>query len=286
MIENQKIIELFTESAFNEKVNWDNIVPKQYCRFIQEKCIKVRKSDPSVSIGTCTVAYGKENNNVIICPHRLIENNQIFLDCIHLLTLHEPGNELHIIPEISIPGGNVDYVLVSAKGGEIKDFVGIELQTLDTTGSVWGYRQSFLQSKNIKQSIFDENAVFGMNWKMTAKTILVQMHHKISTFENLNKHLVLVLQDCLMNYMKKEFSFEHISTVPKIGDSFHFHSYQLLANKNKYHLSLLKRASTDANGIARCLGLKAEANVDLEVFLKMLESKISEKTLLKLQKNK
>jgi hypothetical protein len=173
-------------------------------------------------------------------------------------------------------------VLASVKNEKVKDFVGIELQTLDTTGSVWGYRQSFLESKGLTHANYDETATFGMNWKMTAKTILIQMHHKISTFENLNKHLVLVMQDCLMNYMKKEFSFEHISTVPKIGDSFHFHSYQLLKEKSKYRLSLTERASTDAVGIAQCLGLKAEAKVDLEVILKSLESKISEKTLLKL----
>jgi hypothetical protein len=163
-----------------------------------------------------------------------------------------------------------------------QDFAGIELQTLDTTGSVWGYRQAFLESQGLKQADFDKSATFGMNWKMTAKTVLVQMHHKITTFENLNKHLVLVLQDCLMNYMKKEFSFEHISKVPKIGDSFQFHSYQLRAYKNRYRLSLLERASTDANGIAHCLGLKAEANMDLEVILNMLEDKIQEKTLLRL----
>ena len=281
-MENQKITELFAESTLRKTVKWNNLLTKQQCPFINKKCVKIRKSEPSISIGTCTVAYGKSNDNVIICPHRLIENNQIFLDCIHLLTQHEPGNELHIIPEVSVPGGSIDYVLASVKNGKIKDFTGVELQTLDTTGSVWGYRQSFLESQGIKQPVFDENATFGMNWKMTAKTILVQMHHKITTFENLNKHLVLVLQDCLMKYMKKEFSFEHISTVPKIGDSFHFHSYQLLANKDKYSLSLLERASTDAGGIAQCLGLKAEANVELEVILKMLESKISEKTLLKL----
>jgi hypothetical protein len=280
-MENQKIIELFAESALSKNVKWGNLITKQHCPFIGKKCVKVRKSEPAISIGTCTVAYGRERANVIICPHRLTENSQIFLDCIHLLSLHEPGNELHIIPEIAIPGGNIDYVLASVRNGKIKDFTGIELQTLDTTGSVWGYRQSFLESKGLKQSDYD-NASFGMNWKMTAKTILMQMHHKITTFENLNKHLVLVLQDCLMNYMKKEFSFEHISTVPKMGDSFHFHSYQLLANRNKYRLSLLARASTDTNGIARCLGLKAEANMDLEVVLKMLESKISKKTLLKL----
>jgi hypothetical protein len=279
-----KIVELFAESTLNKGVKWNKSVEKQYCPYIAKKCVKVRKSEPSISIGTCTVAYGKENANVIICPHRLIENNQIFLDCIHLLSLHEPGNELHILPEISIPGGSVDYVLASVKNGNVKDFVGIELQTLDTTGSVWGYRQSFLESKGLKQADFDENTTFGMNWKMAAKTILIQVHHKITTFENLNKHLVLVLQNCLMNYMKKEFSFEHISTTPKIGDSFHFHSYQLLvlAEKSRYRLSLSERTSTDAEGIAQCLGLKAEAKVDLEVILKALESKISGRTLLKL----
>jgi hypothetical protein len=173
-------------------------------------------------------------------------------------------------------------VLASVKNGKIKDFTGIELQTLDTTGSVWAYRQSFLESKGLKQPDYDKTASFGMNWKMTAKTILMQIHHKITTFENLNKHLVLVLQDCLMSYMEKEFSFEHISKIPKIGNSFHFHSYQLLANKDRYRLSLLARTSTDANGIARCLGLKAEAKMDLEAILKMLENKISEKTLLTL----
>ena len=142
-----KIAELFAESTLNKGVKWNKSVEKQYCPYIAKKCVKVRKSEPSISIGTCTVAYGKENANVIICPHRLIENNQIFLDCIHLLSLHEPGNELHILPEISIPGGSVDYVLASVKNGNVKDFVGIELQTLDTTGSVWGYRQSFLASK-------------------------------------------------------------------------------------------------------------------------------------------
>lgn len=281
-MESQKIIELFAASTSCKGVKWKSLLTKQQCPFTGKKCVKVRKSEPSVAIGTCTVAYGKNSDNVIICPHRMTENNQIFLDSIHLLTQHEPGNEIHIVPEFSIPGGSVDYILASVKNGKVKDFTGVELQTLDTTGSVWGYRQLFLESQGIEQHAFNENATFGMNWKMTAKTILVQMHHKIKTFENLRKHLVLVLQDCLMNYMKKEFAFEHISTVPKIGDSFHFHSYQLLADKDKYRLSLFERTSTDADGIARCFGLKAEANVNLEIILKMLESKISEKTLLKL----
>lgn len=130
----------------------------------------------------------------MICPHRLLERRKIFADCIHLLTLHEPGNELHIIPEVTLPGGNVDYFLASARSGRVRDFIGIELQTLDSTGTVWPERQRFLSSVGFaaEPSDLDSEKPFGMNWKMTAKTILVQLHHKIETFEHLNKHLVLV----------------------------------------------------------------------------------------------
>ena len=275
----EKILELFTESSKNKQVSWKTVVENQYCNYLGKKCVKVRKSTPAISIGTCTVAYGKNKDCVIICPHRLLENKQIFIDCIHLLTSHEPGNQFHIIPEVAIPGGSVDYVLASVKNGKVKDFVGIELQTMDTTGSVWGHRQAFLQSQGVVKALTEEST-FGMNWKMTAKTILVQMHHKVSTFETLNRHLVLVLQDCLMNYMRKEFDFGHISTNAKIGDSFHFHSYSLSANSSKYQLSLVERTSTDSGGIAQCLRLKAEAKVELTSFFQLLESKLSSKTHL------
>jgi hypothetical protein len=277
-----KVSEFFTYSTLSERQDWETILTQQHCAYLNKKCIKNRKSQAEIAIGTCTVRYGKEETEVIICPHRLLENRKIFLDCIHLLTLHEPGNDLHILSEVSIPGGSIDYFLVSARNGKVKDFVGIELQTMDTTGTVWPERQQFLKEKGIEVGSI-ENKSFGMNWKMTAKTILVQLHHKIQTFENLNKHLVLVVQDCLLAYMQKEFAFAHISATAKIGDAMHFHSYQLQPNQdNTYSISLFERYSTDAEGIAKCLGLQAEANIELEVILQILERKMSDITLLKL----
>src|SRR5206468_9115463 len=130
-------------------------------------CLKNRKSSPDVLIGTCTVSHGRDNLPVIICPHRLLERRQIFVDALHLLTLHEPGNELHIVPEISLPGGSVDYFVVSVSRGKVRDFVGIELQTVDTTGTVWPERQRFLDSVGIKVPKEDVECAdsFGMNWK-------------------------------------------------------------------------------------------------------------------------
>lgn len=267
-----KVRELFGQYC-SEDANIESVLENQLCPYNNKKCFKTRKSDSETSIGTCTVNY--QNKDIIICPNRLTEKGQIFVDCLHLLTLHEPGNELYIIPEVTIPGGHVDFFLVSAKNKKVKDFVGIELQTMDTTGTVWSERQRLLDEHGIYVPKDDINnkKPFGMNWKMTAKTILVQMHHKAQTFENLNKHLVLIIQKPLYEYMRKEFSFSHIQGV-RVGDAVHFHSYDVVEEDNGLHLALDTRVSTDTNGVAECLGLNAEANVELKDIIALLESKL------------
>jgi hypothetical protein len=277
---NTPIAELFTVSTLQDTVNWQELVASQQCSFLNRKCIKVRKSQPEISIGTCSMNYGKQLQNITICPHRFLERGQVFLDCLHLLTLHEPGNEIHRVTEIEIPGGSVDYFLVSARDGKVVDFVGVEFQALDTTGTLWPSRQKFLDSMGI--AIADEpdsTSPYGLNWKMTAKTTLVQLHHKVETFEGLGKHLVLVLQDGLLDYMRREFNFGHIQDA-KRGHAMQFHTYALQQRDNDYRLNLVSRSSTDANGIALSLGLQASANVELASILALLQTKVSPRTLL------
>jgi hypothetical protein len=279
-----KVVELFGSAGDAPKVNWKKVISEQQCPFLGKRCYKTRKSEPGVAIGTCTVLYGREPEPVIICPARLIERGQIFIDCLHLLTNHEPGNELHLVSEVTVPGGSIDYVLVSTKDGKVRDFVGIELQTLDTTGSVWPERQRLVKELGVDRHDKGEDltTTFGMNWKMTAKTILVQMHHKVHTFEHVNRKLVLVVQDKLLAYMTKEFKFDHVATAAKTGDSLHLHSYQMArSNSGNFCLSLASRLSTDADGIATCLGLQAEARVELEQIIATLHSKISAKSLFR-----
>ena len=280
-----KVLELFGISTQKKRKGWAAIAGKSWCPFLDRVCLKNRKSNPSVLIGTCTVLHGRENMPVVICPHRLLERRQIFTDTFHLLTLHEPGNELHIIPEISLPGGSVDYFVVSSNRGKIRDFVGVELQTLDTTGTVWPERQRFLNSVGVivNKADVDCGDSFGMNWKMTAKTILVQLHHKVETFEHLNKKLVLVIQDHLLVYMQKNFSFGHMSEPPRQGDPMHFHAYRLgQETSGNWRLELARRISTDTNGVGAALGLQMSAKVELETILAQLEAKISKRTLFNL----
>ena len=112
----ENIVELFTIPTQTEAVPWGHIIAEQYCPLIERKCIKIRKSAPNIAIGTCTVRHGVHDpRNIVICPQRFLDRGQVFLDCLHLLTLHEPGNELHKVPEIEIPGGSVDYFLASVQ---------------------------------------------------------------------------------------------------------------------------------------------------------------------------
>lgn len=280
-----KVIELFGHGVRSvENDDWQKIIENQACPYTGNRCFKVRKSKPEISIGTCTVNYGKECRNIIICPNRLLQKRQAFTDCVHLLTRHEPGNEFHVIPEVSIPGGSVDYFLVSAKNKKVKDFVGIEFQALDTTGTVYPERQRVLKELGFDVADKDVNStkLFGMNWKMTAKTILVQLHHKIKTFEHVGKHLALVIQDCLLDYMYKEFNFCHLSKPGKIGDSMHVHAYSLTPEGQEFKLELVQRLSTDAEGVSACLGLQAEAKVELAEITRNIEDRISDATLLTL----
>lgn len=278
-----QVLELYgVSTSSGREVDWDYISSDQLCPYLGRKCEKTRKSEPEVTIGTCSVEYGRKRKQIIICPYRLLERNQVFLDCIHLLTLHEPGNELHIVPEVGIPGGSVDYFLVSVVDGKVKDFVGIELQTLDTTGTVWPERQRFLGEREIKVDIddIDSPKKFGVNWKMTAKTTLIQLHHEVETFEGISKHLVLILQDQLLAYMRREFQFEHIKEA-RLGDSMHIHSYKFTqTNADAFRVTLDSRYSTDSGGVAMSLGLSASPKVELEEIIAILEGKISQETRL------
>ena len=281
-----RIAELFGVRTNTELDNdWPSVASNRECPYLARTCVKTRKSEPEIAIGTCSVYYGKSRREILVCPHRLLaQQRQVFVDCLHLLTLHEPGNQLHIVPELTLPGGNVDYVLVSVRNSRVVDFAGIELQTLDTTGTVWPERQRFLQGKGIFVDEQDtlSTRTFGINWKMTAKTVLIQLHHKSQTFESLNKRLVLVVQDVLLEYLRKNFQFEHIGQ-SRIGDPVQVHSYSIREEgSHAGDFLLTERLSTDSQGVATSLGLQMDPNIELARIIEQLEAKISDATVLRI----
>ena len=269
-----KTAELYGRAAA-VPADWPTVVAEQTCPYLGRQCVTKRKGDQAVTLGTCTLNHGKRALPVVICPFRLPERQQVFHDCVHLLALHEPGNELRLIAEVAVPGGKVDYCLVSVRGGRVRDFVGVELQSVDTTGTAWPARQQFVRSHGVAATPADAASArsFGMNWKMSAKTALGQLHHKVMTFGHVGKRLVMVVQDHLLDYFRREYAFDHV-TGQRDGDPMQFHIYELQPNPTGPRLALKQRVSTDVAGAAVCLGLKADMRVEVATILATLDAKL------------
>ena len=277
-----RVVELFGH-AVGADVPWASVVAGQQCPFTSRSCVKTRKSDASIAIGTCTVMFGRPKQATMICPHRLLAGGTIFKDCVGLLKHHEPSNSLCLVPEVQIPGGNVDYFLVSTHRGEVRDFVGIELQTLDTTGSVWPERQRLIRELGLPPTDdqWQSDKPFGMNWKMTAKTILMQLHHKVATFENVGKSLVLVVQDVFLDRIQRDFRGAHLHAPARTEDSLQVHSYTFgNGGTSAAGLSRVETLSTDSDGVVKLLGLEADAQVELSAIEAALRTKLQSATRL------
>ncbi len=281
----KKALELYTHAAEEDlpPEQWREILASEHCRYLGKKCDKIRKSQPNLSIGTCIVGF--KGRPIIICPHRFLQRRQIFIDALHLLKNHVPGNQLHVVPEIAVPGGNVDYFVASTGRDGVKDYVAVEIQTLDTTGTVWPSRQQFIGGilgMPVEGPSPENGRSYGMNWKMTAKTVLVQIHHKLETLELLNKKMVLVLQDVFYEYLIREFSAANLREADS-GDAAHFHVYSVgKAGNGAFSIELAVRQSTTTIGIEQMLGLRRSAHIPEEDLLARIQAKISDVTLLQI----
>ena len=244
---------------------WEGILIGQNCPFLDHKCLKQRKSNPKQTIGACIVGHG--GSPLIICPKRFLEGHQIFLDSIKLLTTQ--NTQFFIVPEVAMPGGSVDYFLVAMRGEQVIDYLGLEIQSLDTTGSsgIWNARED-LYSSNLQ-----ERYQYGINWKMSAKTILIQMHHKAESFELLGKKLVLVMQQQFWDYISREFRTAHFHKA-ETEDSVHFHIYTCVELDHKYRLTLSDHQSTNALGVERMLKLGKGADISEQEVVRRIKVKL------------
>lgn len=234
------------------------------CPFLGRRCVKQRKSDPEQTIGSCSLGF--QDKALIVCPCRFLERDQIFLDTLRLL---RPRQRYFAVPEISMPGGNVDYFVVAREGSDIVDYVGVEIQSLDTTGSggIWQAREDIVAGR------LGTNYGYGINWKMSAKTILVQMHHKAMSFETLRKKLVLVVQAEFFTYMAREFRTGHLQAADD-RDSVHFHIYDFVEMGGARRIVLHDRKSTDVHGIEDMLALSERPEITDADVIKAIQAKM------------
>ena len=165
------------------------------CPFINKQCTKANH-DGSVIYGTCSVtsAFG----HCVICPNRLYEQDYAVLRAIgkevfdssldfymyeQFIPLREnmkscivalgqnSGREVKIGTNLSM-----DWVLAKIKNGQLIEYVGVEVQSIDITGN---YRDAWHSYKNLtEQTQLIPSSGHGVNWANVHKRLIPQIIRK------------------------------------------------------------------------------------------------------------
>lgn len=188
------IVEIFGYSPDDSSSSCRSLWNLEACPFINKACTKTNH-DKSIVYGTCSVTspYG----DCIICPNRLYANRyaclrkvagEVFGEELKFFTYeefipvrgdagtcvvalgHNSGKEVNISGHLSM-----DWVLAKISGGELVEYVGVEVQSIDITGN---YRDCWYAYKNLESATTIPSSEHGMNWANVHKRLIPQLIRK------------------------------------------------------------------------------------------------------------
>lgn len=160
------------------------------CPFVGRACTKYDHTN-TICYGTCSVTNAGQE--VVICPNRLYANNyesirhvseDVFgslpfmmfdeyvqkmtttLECV--VALGQNSGK-----EVKLRKMSMDWVLAHIRGGELVEYVGIEVQSIDITGN---YRDAWYAARDQKTDI--PSSGHGLNWANVHKRLMPQIIRK------------------------------------------------------------------------------------------------------------
>jgi len=233
-------------------------ITQQYCPFINETCVKPRKSEPHIKVGICSLGYSCDKalgssvfKPVIICPQRFKEN--IMFDTIRKRYLSRWTN-IKWVSEVNMGvGGSVDYVAVTRdKANNITDFFCVEIQAAGTTGSPYPAVKDIKDTGRFQKDSYN----YGINWANEfSKTMMQQAYKKGKIVNYWNRKIVFVLQDVGIQYIRKSCDTRELRDY-ECKMPIDFCSFKMVwdANRDSWILEFDAITSTDINGINSMLG--------------------------------
>ena len=224
----------------------------EHCPFIGDRCAKRRKSDNDVTIGTCSLGYKgrgvSEHKPHVICPKRFY-TDEVFEP---VKSLFVDEGEYFRVPEVALFGASIDFVAGKQdSSGEIIDFAGIEIQAIDTTGSVWEHKKAHENGEDMEE--VDKN--YGMNWKMSLpKTMMQQAFQKGQAFDEWGENIIFLIQDVSLDYLHRTVNTSRLEEEKK-ENPVHFYTYSFDYNykTEKYEWEIDQKLSADLEGVSQMM---------------------------------
>lgn len=173
------------------------------CPFIERPCVKRSTADRDNPYPVCTIRQKTSGAPICVCPKRFYA-----IDFLQDVIEHAwPGEKPaypRIASEVKMEGfGNVDFVIAdTADGQAINQFLSVELQAIDITGSVRSAYDALVAGQHLETS-----PTYGLNWKNVYKRYINQLISKGYFHHHWGTKIVAVIQDAVYNYICNDADF-------------------------------------------------------------------------------
>ncbi len=177
-----------------------------FCPYVQKTCNKSMKA--GIPYPVCSVIHAERL--VAVCPKRIYQAD-IMADVIkHCWPDNRPPENPVIAREVQMKGfGNVDFVIADQRqDGSIGQFLSIEVQTTDITGSV---RPAF--NALSAGDLLARRPTFGLNWDNVYKRYVTQLVRKGYFHHHWQTKIVAVLQDVVYQSIIDRFDFQRTDRI-------------------------------------------------------------------------
>lgn len=188
-----------------------NPVNDEYlCPYLNSTCVK----RGHIFVGpfpVCSIFRHPKNEDklpVVVCPRRLYAAD-IYNDVIKYCWPGEKPSNPIVVHEIKMGEvGNVDMVIadLSDDGKSIKDFVSIELQAIDISGT---YEPAY--TSIVTNSPLDKRPIYGFNYKNVQKRFITQLIDKGFFHHHWGTKIIAVVQDIIYDTLKERIRFPEVS---------------------------------------------------------------------------
>ena len=198
------------------------------CPFLASTCTKRSTALGLEPYPLCSVRHGtgEDQAQICVCPKRFYSADFLSDVIAHCWPGDEPANP-RIAREVKMTGfGNVDFVIADiAHTGEIAQFLSVELQAMDITGSVMPAYRALREGRDV-----DRRPTYGLNWSNVYKRFVTQLIRKGYFHHHWGTKIVAVVQDVFYAYIQDWADFLRTPDVKQNTVNIIFMSYRYEAD--------------------------------------------------------
>lgn len=231
------------------------------CPFIRSRCPKRTKQlannlpYPVCSLWKKSSSPDRSAELIFVCPKRFFAVDFLREVVAHCWPGRKPTNP-RVAPEVKMTGfGNVDFVIANVrKDGEIDQFLSVELQAIDITGSVFPAFKALCAGRDLK-----DRPTYGFNWDNVYKRYITQLIRKGYFHHHWKSKIVAVIPEQVYQYIIERADFMRSPDVTSSQVNIIFMSYRLDPNParpGEYHPKLVRVEGTSHSSLQSAIMYK------------------------------